>query len=104
MTAPIKPRSRTDLTVIELDGEAVIYDDRNEQLHHLNPTATLVFKLCDGTATMKQTATELASAFSAPPDVIEQQVRKQIGRLRRYGLLEASNSQNRSGNGDSAAH
>ena len=44
----VKPKARDDLTVVELDGEAVIYDEETTELHHLNPTATIVFALCDG--------------------------------------------------------
>ncbi len=52
--ALVKPKVRDDLTVVELDGEAVIYDEETTELHHLNPTATIVFGLCDGTATMRR--------------------------------------------------
>ena len=44
----VKPKVRDGLTVVELDGEAVIYDEETTELHHLNPTATIVFGLCDG--------------------------------------------------------
>ena len=45
--ARIKPSAREGLTVVELDGEAVIYDEETSDLHHLNPTATIVFGLCE---------------------------------------------------------
>jgi PqqD family protein of HPr-rel-A system len=78
---------RDDLTVVELDGEAVIYDDRSGDLHHLNATATVVAELCDGRATVRELSADIAGAFGVPRDEVEQQVRILLRRLRRAGLL-----------------
>ncbi|MFB3738222.1 MAG: HPr-rel-A system PqqD family peptide chaperone [Candidatus Velamenicoccus archaeovorus] len=82
-----KPKARTDLTVVELDGEAVIYDEDSGDLHHLNPTATIVFGLCDGTSTMREMSEDLSAAFGVPRDEIERQVRALVRQLRKVGLL-----------------
>jgi PqqD family protein of HPr-rel-A system len=84
----VKPKVRDDLTVVELDGEAVIYDERTADLHHLNPTATIVFGLCDGTATMPRIAEEISEAFGVPADEVEVQVRALVRRFRAADLLE----------------
>jgi PqqD family protein of HPr-rel-A system len=83
----VKPRARADLTVEELDGEAVIFDEENGSFHHLNSTATVVFRLCDGTATMPQLAEDLADAFDVPVKEVEPQVRTLVGQFRRANLL-----------------
>jgi PqqD family protein of HPr-rel-A system len=87
MTAPIKPRMRDDLTVVELDGEAVMYDDHSGELHHLNATATLVAELCDGTATIKELSSDISDGFGVPHEQVERQVRTLLRSLRRAGLL-----------------
>ncbi|HZA41031.1 MAG TPA: HPr-rel-A system PqqD family peptide chaperone [Actinomycetota bacterium] len=87
VTAPIKPRIREDLTTVELDGEAVIYDDRTGDLHHLNSTATIVAKLCDGSATIRELAIDIAYAFQLPEDDVEKQIRSLLRKLRRADLL-----------------
>jgi PqqD family protein of HPr-rel-A system len=84
----MKPKIRQDLTVVELDGEAVIYDDDSGELHHLNPTATVVFSLCDGTATVKELAADIADAFGQPAADVEKQVRTLLREFRKVGLLE----------------
>jgi PqqD family protein of HPr-rel-A system len=84
----MKPKVRDDITVVEIDGEAVIYDERSGDLHHLNPTATIVFGLCDGTATVKEFSSDIADAFEAPVGDVERQVRALIRSLRNEGLLE----------------
>ncbi len=85
-----RPRTREDLVVVELDGEAVIYDEVSGELHHLNPSATLVFSLFDGTATIHQIALELAEAFGVPAPEIESQVRTLTRQFRKLGLMNGS--------------
>jgi len=87
--AASRPRvRRSGLTTVELDGEAVIYDDSSGELHHLNPTATIVFGLLDGTATIRELSSDIAEAFGMPPEEIEPQLRSLLRRFRKAGLLE----------------
>jgi len=87
--AASRPRvRRSGLTTVELDGEAVIYDDSSGELHHLNPTATIVFGLLDGTATIRELSSDIAKAFGMPPEEIEPQLRSLLRRFRKAGLLE----------------
>jgi PqqD family protein of HPr-rel-A system len=82
-----RPRVRDDLTVVELDGEAVVYDERSGELHHLNPTATLIFGFLDGTATVRELAADVADAFGVPADEVETQIRTLVRSFRKLGLL-----------------
>jgi PqqD family protein of HPr-rel-A system len=86
----VKPKYRQDLTVVELDGEAVIYDDESGELHHLNPTATIVFNLLDGTSTIKELSADIADAFEQPADEVEKQVRTLLREFRKVNLLEGN--------------
>jgi PqqD family protein of HPr-rel-A system len=85
--AAVKPKVREDVTIVELEGEAVIYDEQTADLHHLNPTATIVFGLCDGTATMAEIATDISEAFGVPADEVETQVRGLVRQFRKAKLL-----------------
>jgi PqqD family protein of HPr-rel-A system len=87
VTQAQRPAVRDDLTVVELDGEAVVYDEETGDLHHLNPTATLVFRLCDGTGTARELAADIAEAYRQPPHEVERQIRGLLRRFRRAGLL-----------------
>ena len=99
MTAPMKPKVRNELAVVELDGEAVIYDEESGDLHHLNPTATIVFSLCDGTATVKELSSEIATAFGVPLDDVELQVRALLRQFRKSDLLQGDLLRNRNRDG-----
>ncbi|MGQ0668351.1 MAG: HPr-rel-A system PqqD family peptide chaperone, partial [Actinomycetota bacterium] len=69
--------------IVDLDQEAVIYDERSGDLHHLNPTATLVFQLLDGSATIRELSADIAEAFGLNPEEVEGQVRALVRRFRR---------------------
>jgi PqqD family protein of HPr-rel-A system len=88
VTAPIRPKVRDDLEVVQVDGEAVVYDERTGDLHHLNSTAALVLAVCDGTATIRELAGDLAAEFGEPLDRLERDVRTLLRRFRRGGLLD----------------
>jgi PqqD family protein of HPr-rel-A system len=84
----MKPKVRDDLTVVVLDGECVIYDDETGDLHHLNPTATIVFQICDGSGTVPELAGDIAEVFSVEGAQVQQQVEDLIRGFGEAGLLE----------------
>lgn len=84
---PLRPRVRTDVTVTELDGEAVIYDERSGDLHHLNAPATLVLGLCDGSVTVEEMSAAIAEAFQRPVGEVTAQVADLVEELRGSRIL-----------------
>jgi hypothetical protein len=82
-----RPRVRNDLTVIELDGEAVIHDELNGDLHRLNSTATLVFSLLDGSATLEELAVDVAAAYTMKVEEVLGQMRQLVEELAASHLL-----------------
>jgi PqqD family protein of HPr-rel-A system len=90
MATASKPKVRTDLDIVELDDELVLYDTARDEVHYLNATAALVFKLCDGSATVRELSTEIGEALGVPEKRVERQVRTLLKDLREVGLLEGS--------------
>jgi PqqD family protein of HPr-rel-A system len=82
------PRVRTDLTVVVLDGEAVIYDEESGDVHHLNPTATLVFQMLDGAVTVAELADDVAAVFELEPAEATAQVQALVDELADAGLID----------------
>lgn len=75
------------LTSVELDGETVIHDDSNGSVHVLDPIATVVWAVLDGTSTLEEIAVDLAEAFAAPVAQVNEDVLALARRLGRSGLL-----------------
>ena len=82
------PAPRTDGVIVHvLDGEAVIFSEHHQQLHHLDPVATCVWGLLDGVTPLRVTVAELAEAFNVAPEVVTADVRSLIQTLLTEDLL-----------------
>ncbi len=92
-TAATRPRARADLTVVEFDGEAIIYDPEVGQLHRLNPTGRIVFSLCDGSSTTRELAADIAEAYGLPSEDVETHVASLVADLQTAGLMERSHDE-----------
>jgi len=87
----MKPKARDDLTTIDFDDEIVVFTNHggHRRLHYLDPGAALALRLCDGTATVAETAAEVADAYGEPADKVERSLRELVRDFRRRGLLTA---------------
>lgn len=60
------PSARTvDLVTTESKDEVLVYDQTVHHIHHLNATATKVWRLCDGQRTVSEIAAEAGVAEEA---------------------------------------
>ncbi len=63
------PKARSDNLVIEETDEGVaIYDLERDKVHALNPTASVIFKACDGTKNIAELSRSLHEILSIPAD------------------------------------
>jgi PqqD family protein of HPr-rel-A system len=81
------PKVKDGITAIEIEDEAVLFDVEGAELHHLNPAATIVFTLCDGTGTVAELAADIADAFGAPVEQVEQEVGAVVETFDELGIL-----------------
>jgi Coenzyme PQQ synthesis protein D (PqqD) len=72
---------------VEVDGEAVLFDEVGRIVHVLNPTATLVWAAIDGRRSLGRIADDLTVAFGADPDVVHEDVRALADGLMSRGLV-----------------
>jgi hypothetical protein len=63
------PRHAASLELNDAEDGLVVYDAVRQTVHHLNPTASMIFELCDGTHDVDAIARQLAEAYrlEAPP-------------------------------------
>jgi len=63
------PRQVDGLEVSEAEDGLVVYDPASDMVHHLNPSASLIFDLCDATLDPDGIAAVLAELYGmdAPP-------------------------------------
>lgn len=60
------PARRADLTVHELDGEALVYDAATADTHRLNETALFIWRACDGHRDAGSLATRVSETYDVP--------------------------------------
>ena len=63
------PQKAEALEVNEAEDGLVVYDPAHDMVHHLNPSASMIFDLCDGTRDAEAIALILAEAYGldTPP-------------------------------------
>jgi hypothetical protein len=81
-----RPEPASGIDVHEVEDGFVVFDAATDRVHYLNPTATVVFSLCDGTRTTDEIAELVRSAWdleAAPLD----DVAACVAQLRDEGVL-----------------
>ena len=69
-----RPRTAQGLEFNEVEDGLIVYQESTERVHHLNPTAAIVFQLCDGSRDATEIASVVAELFGLehpPADVVE---------------------------------
>ena len=59
----VKP-TRKAVRAIEVEGETMLHDPATQQVYVLNPTAALIWSLCDGNHTIEQMIEVVKTQFS----------------------------------------
>jgi hypothetical protein len=87
------PIRGTAYKVEEMDEESLVYRRAAKTAIYLNDTATVIWKLCDGTRTVSEIAAVIAKSF--PDEAVEQidlDVRETVDQLIANGLIFLSES------------
>jgi hypothetical protein len=79
---------RQETLTVEIDGEAIVYDESQEVAHLLSPTAAIVWEQLDGRNRLDKVATGLAEAFDASTEQVLGDVLELVQEFARRGLLE----------------
>jgi hypothetical protein len=61
-----RPTPAVGLEVHEVDDGLVVYQAATDRVHYLNPTASVVFQLCDGRRTEVEIAALVGEAWQLP--------------------------------------
>ena len=90
ITPESTPRRHGETVTEVLDGEAVVYDERQRTLHVLSPTATVIWQHLDGALSIEDLSAALSDAFGAPLEVIRADTLTAVRSFAEQGLLEGS--------------
>jgi hypothetical protein len=80
------PTGRTDVGVVEVDGETVVLSETGD-LHRLNQTAGVIWACCDGSGSLAELIDDLSEAYQVERSVIAPDVVSIVREFGRSGLL-----------------
>jgi len=87
MSPDTKPKQVYGVYVEEIEGENLLYRLGAHKAIHLNDTATLIWKLSDGSRTVAEIIDVLSGEFPDSADAISNDVHETIDRLIQEGAL-----------------
>ena len=79
---------RREVVTVEIDGDAVVYDELRETTHLLNPTGAIVWRLLDGETRLDELSADLAAVFGVGVEEVLADVVALVHELGQRGLLE----------------
>lgn len=83
----VRPRRRDDVTVHELDGEALVFDASTGDTHRLNRTALFIWQRCDGKQDARQITEQLTGHYDVSPESALEHVERTFGEFLERGLV-----------------
>jgi hypothetical protein len=82
-----RPVTRPEVSAFPLDDDLVLYDASTGEAHILNRTGAFVWKLCDGSHSIRQLASKTGSAFQVSRRLTFADISELIARLDSAGLV-----------------
>lgn len=81
------PTQRENLTVYELDDEALVFDPVSSDTHRLNATALFVWRLCDGRHALDRISQALTRTYEVDPDAAREHAERILQEFLSHGLI-----------------
>jgi PqqD family protein of HPr-rel-A system len=82
------PRKRGDVLALDMGDGVILYNHDSSLVHHLNPSASIVWELCDGDVDGSQLATEIADEYGLDRAEVAAHIEDVIQELDALGLIE----------------
>ena len=86
---PSKPVHKNGITAKDIGGETMLYSADAKAIHVLNPTARLIWELCNGEHTLGEIERAIRAGFSVPEEHdVAGDIQHTLELLASKGLLE----------------
>lgn len=94
MSVPLgyRPRKRAETLELDMGDGVILYNHDSSLVHHLNPSAAIVWHLCDGEASVEQLGAEVAEEYGLPVDRVRTELAALVAELDALGLIEDAGS------------
>jgi len=82
------PRQRPALLELDMDDGVILYDDASSLVHHLSPSASVLWQLCRGEATVGELSADIAHVYGLEGSGVEAQLTAAVAEFDALGLVE----------------
>lgn len=82
------PQKKPDIISREVEGETVLLNEENEEIHQLNHTASFIWKCCNGENTVDDIVKLLHDEFHTESIDIRNDVINIISSLKKLNLID----------------
>ena len=86
--ATYRPSKVDEVLELDMGDGLILYNHDSSLVHHLNPSAALVWQLCDGLASVEDLARDIAEEYGLQGKEVEAQVASVIAEFDALDLVE----------------
>jgi Coenzyme PQQ synthesis protein D (PqqD) len=93
------PRKKAEVLELDMGDGVILYDDTSSLVHHLSPSASIVWQLCQGEASVRTLALEIADELFQDPEQVRTDVSVLLAELDALGLVDDASTSSGSDEG-----
>jgi coenzyme PQQ synthesis protein D (PqqD) len=86
--ADYRPRKCADVLELDMGDGLILYNHDGDLVHHLNPSAGIIWQLCDGEATVGELAHDIAEEYRLDSETVTGQVAAVIAEFDTLALVD----------------
>jgi PqqD family protein of HPr-rel-A system len=83
-----RPQRREGVLALDMGDGTILYNHDSSLVHHLSPSASVIWSILDGEAGPEQLATEIAEEYGVDPLEVSKQVTDLLKELDALGLIQ----------------
>lgn len=83
-----RPRKAADVLELDMGDGLILYNHDSSLVHHLNPSAAVLWHLCDGDASISQLGSEVAEEYGLDAATVQGEIAAWVAELDALGLIE----------------
>ena len=88
MDLSCKPCQKADYRLEKIDDELLLYHPSHTTIMYCNPSASLIWQLCDGERTVEEIVSLLSTAYQQPREEISAEVTTTLQQFYQYRAIE----------------
>lgn len=95
--ASYRPRHAANVVELDMGDGIILYDNAAKRVHHLSLPASIIWRLCDGRATVEELARQIAVELSGEFDRVFADVESAVAELIALGLVTDASAEDEGG-------